>query len=787
MTMKMLLDQFNPAPQAPGAALSNRAERELKALLGTLRAQDAEATPVLRPTPTPATPTEIPHTPPPPRRRYQRPLMVLATIAAAAALIVVGSHIAPEPQKPRPAEPSPSVSPEDFIKDEEARRWDRLRESLTVTVIDVTQSADSWGTSFTLEMPHPLRDDLTVLMRAWLSVPHSIPWGPGEEIGLSAKDRYNFHSSGPGEPRLTIGWEGGKSRGLIGDSTTAPCIYAGENTDSSLLSTEACDAFVTPSVWGLTFADEESSYLEYGETDVFAGPDESGLYIAAETPHPTEFPSGVDLSGFSVQVVTENPDAIRESLTGLTLTPDGIWAFPPTAPFGDALPPGPTLDFPKQIVANVIDSTQSDAEWGNSFTLEMPHPLRDDLTVLMRIWPRSSDIPTLESGQAVHFAKGGVGDSSYTFVDDPLLVLRWDRTAVRTTADERASEPCALADDRRFSVLWSVRDLDACVTPSLSDTSYWDNWPVHGHDPSGLIIATTADNYRWIRPLEERSFVAYSLQVVTENPDSIRETLTSLAVTPDGAWTLPPSAPFANLEHPTGFHVLLPGTITAEVVDVSRSDSPWGESFTLEMPHPLRDDLTVVTRTWLEAPQELPLEPNRKIELVEDDKNWYYPYTLAGASEFKFNWSYFDFPPTRDEGSDDPCGDGTMGTGKWSRIERYACVALNVEHYSNLEDAADNICRYAVREPFEGRDASGLVGALTELHGLNCTRGKSIFTLQVITENPDLVHTALADLALTPDGAWSSPPKPPLDNAPYPSWGGGTWGMGNEEDPATSH
>jgi len=683
--------------------------------------------------------------------------MVVATAAAAVVLIMAASFLAPDGWL---RQNSAELSSEEIAS--------LLPNTLEATVLDVTQSGDQWGTAFTLETPHPLHDGLTVLVRAWIRSPHVLSLQPNQRIELVRDDPGEPSYTLAGNPELMLRWMSyeGATRG-DGRDAIELCTRVEMRGDC-----------LAPFLQLSLATDSESVLPTYWSGSAVSAKDKSGLVFAAATITGTSTRIGEGMRAYSLQAVTASPDLIREALSDLSLTKTGAWASSPAAPFASAVPPGGSATgLPDTITATVANVTQSSDQWGTTFTLEMPYPLRDDLTAVLQVWLRDTTVLPLKPNQEIEFAAEGSQhpQNAYTALASGLeLTVSWQ---VESWGDE-ATEACAPKDDQETAKSWGAEAGNGCATPILEALSFVDAdsyliysgpsmiEPANEPNAFGLVTASAASYF---------GGSAFSVQALTRNPDSAREAFSNLGLTPDGTWDSRPAAPFGDVDSPRGTITGLPDTITATVVDVSKSGVSWGGSFTLEAPHPLRSDLTLLTRFWLPESERLSLEPNQRVEFIKegvgdpmfDDYDFDYSdfeidgqprYTYAGDPEIVFRWATIWNPFAEEGQPDDLCG-LEVGDGPARTLEadaRDGCVSL-IPASLTLSGAESPLSFGEADGSFKGPGATELVASTWAFFVYDGSDPDG-FALQVATRNPGATRQALADLAIDSKGHWTSAP-----------------------------
>jgi len=299
----------------------------------------------------------------------------------------------------------------------------------------------------------------------------------------------------------------------------------------------------------------------------------TGTYLAQDAPRVPE-PAELAPQAGSPDVQGDKPEPAEQALGADSLDFPGEPDAEPTE-----------IPFPDTIAATVIQVTGADAPWSESITLEMPQLLRDDRTALIRIWFRGPRGLPLEPNQRVEFTRDVPGFASYTLQGEAELVLLWENSAFPADADHGTDEYCAFSPDEPGGVDRFLEIEDLCMTPLLGSTSipaslFGPEFPADG-EPD--LFAEEVANLP--EPLYERAnsaypvdlevpgllvavvtiydgpdFEAFSLQVVTSNPEATREALTALTTNSDGTWAPLPATPLIAVPSPADLEEWYPLT-----------------------------------------------------------------------------------------------------------------------------------------------------------------------------------------------------------------------------------
>jgi len=440
---------------------------------------------------------------------------------------------------------------DDALDDEVAAR---LPDTIVASVVDVTQSSTPWGGSFTLEIPHPLLDGYAIVVRAWLGDPHSLLIESGQEIeftqieyGESEYALADVEDAWFGDAALT--WGQPKWRPIFLCDPDGNCASEDEvSLGSGGVQTHGKDVedlgdCVIPFLGALLFTDASGPDLfpSVGSEEI-NGRDESGLVLATASARED------DEGTFFLLAVTENPDTIRGILSGIELTPRGAWAAPPPPPFAYFdQPAGPIVGLPETISAKVVSVTETNAPWGTSATIEMPHPLRREFTVLLRSWYRVPRSLSWKPNQKVKFTRDGPGRNSYSSDGDLPITFSWEEMEAYDKGGGASHHPCVRAQHEESPASEDTRARDGCVGPELwppafvdpypNRQSTWDAWAEGVGGVPGLTLTS------WSAFGDEN--MTFTLLAVVDNPGPVREALSSLELTEKGKWAKRPAALFA--------------------------------------------------------------------------------------------------------------------------------------------------------------------------------------------------------------------------------------------------
>jgi len=266
-------------------------------------------------------------------RKYQNSLVIAATLAIAAALVVTGNLLTnSEPPTSDPAAVAPQA--EEFNDPGEAHIASRYPDRITASVVDLTQSTTPWGTSFTLEMPHPLRSDLTVVFRTWSRVPHPLPWEKNQEVTFTKDQSGGTSYTLAGDLEIWLRWDEMEIDTRGDGESDHPCARATVDAPPGRQDTRARDGCVAPVLEGLSVADftpnEFSSWAAWANGAGGA----PGLALTSWSAF------GDENMTFTLLAVVDNPDPAREALSDPELTTKGTWASRPAALFAFDAPGG---------------------------------------------------------------------------------------------------------------------------------------------------------------------------------------------------------------------------------------------------------------------------------------------------------------------------------------------------------------------------------------------------------------------------------------------------------------